>query len=89
MILVEITNCNSHIYFRNCSLAFRIAEKNLGISPLLDVSDVVKAYRPDKLSIMTYVSQFYHKFEEGYILSAYSSGIILEKDVNFWNFCQV
>ena len=49
--------------FRNCSLAFRVAAKELGIAPLLDVEDVVKHENPDQRSIMTYLSQFYHKLE--------------------------
>ena len=46
----------------NCNLAFNIAEKFLGIPRLLDASDIVDVKYPDQLSIMTYVSLFYHKF---------------------------
>ena len=44
---------------RNLSLAFRLAEECLGVSPLLEVEDLVTA-RPDKLSVLTYLAQFYH-----------------------------
>ena len=46
----------------NCHLAFSTAEKFLGIPRLLDVSDIVDTKCPDQLSVMTYVSLFYHKF---------------------------
>ena len=37
-----------------------MADECLGISPLLEVEDLVMAPRPDKLSVMTYTAQFYH-----------------------------
>ena len=40
-----------------------MAAKELGIPPLLDVDDVVRHENPDQRSIMTYLSQFYHKLE--------------------------
>lgn len=50
---------------QNCHLAFQTAEQRLGITSLLDVCDVARGARepPDRLSILTYVSQFYHKFQ--------------------------
>ena len=56
--------------FRNCKLAFETADLRLGITPLLDVCDVARDSRrnaraqcgPDRLSILTYVSLFHHKF---------------------------
>lgn len=53
---------------QNCQLAFQTAEQRLGITSLLDVCDVARGARgsrdpPDRLSILTYVSQFYHKFQ--------------------------
>ena len=47
-------------FLRNLSLAFRLADEALGISPLLEVEDLVTMARPDKLSVMTYLAQFYH-----------------------------
>ena len=43
-------------------MAFNLAEEKLGISSLLDVEDVVRPRIPDRFSILTYLSQFYHKF---------------------------
>ena len=50
------------LLLRNCSLAFRLAERELGIPQLLDVDYVVGSESPDQFFIMTYLAQFYHKF---------------------------
>ena len=42
----------------NLALAFRLAEEELGVPALLEVKDVLR--RPDRLSMLTYLSQFYH-----------------------------
>jgi len=47
---------------RNCQLAFSIAEKELDIPSLLDAGDMETSDKLDKRSILTYLSQFYHKF---------------------------
>ncbi|KAM9654132.1 spectrin beta chain, non-erythrocytic 5 [Morphnus guianensis] len=46
---------------KNLNNAFDVAEKELGISKLLDAEDVAVPY-PDERSIMTYVSLYYHYF---------------------------
>ena len=52
---------NFYIIFRNCQLAFDVAEKELNVPALLDAEDVVAYDNPDPLSIMTYVSMLYHR----------------------------
>jgi len=42
---------------------FTIAESELGIPSLLDPADMAECKSPDRLSILTYLSEFYHKFK--------------------------
>lgn len=46
----------------NLELAFSVAEEHLDIPRLLDVEDLTDVARPDERSIMTYVSEFFHRF---------------------------
>jgi len=46
----------------NFSLAFSLAEQLAGISPLLEVEDMVKYTKPDWKCVFTYVQSFYRRF---------------------------
>ncbi|XP_075281439.1 spectrin beta chain, non-erythrocytic 5 isoform X3 [Opisthocomus hoazin] len=59
--LIHYSSLRQDQPIKNLNNAFNVAEKELGISRLLDAEDVAVPY-PDERSIMTYVSLYYHYF---------------------------
>ncbi|XP_071600765.1 spectrin beta chain, non-erythrocytic 5 [Heliangelus exortis] len=59
--LIHYSSLRQDQPIKNLNNAFSVAEKELGISKLLDAEDVAVPY-PDERSIMTYVSLYYHFF---------------------------
>lgn len=61
--LLDFNALNKNNKEENLNLAFDIAEK-LGIPKLLDAKDIVDVQKPDERSIITYVSLYYHYFNQ-------------------------
>ena len=59
--LIDYSRLDPNNHIANLQNAFDVAERDLGIAPLLDAEDV-DVSRPDEKSVITYVASYYHTF---------------------------
>ncbi|XP_072278376.1 F-actin-monooxygenase MICAL2 isoform X2 [Pyxicephalus adspersus] len=60
--LLDFDSLNEDDAVRNNQLAFDIAEKEFGISPMTSAKEMASNEEPDKLSMVLYLSKFYELF---------------------------
>ncbi|XP_063785376.1 F-actin-monooxygenase MICAL3 isoform X16 [Pseudophryne corroboree] len=62
--LIDFDSLDERNVEKNNQLAFDIAERELGISPIMTGKEMASVGDPDKLSTVVYLSQFYEMFKE-------------------------
>lgn len=62
---------------KNNQLAFDIAEKEFGISPIMTGKEMASVGEPDKLSMVMYLTQFYEMFKDTIPSSGKQFGALL------------
>ncbi|XP_023573471.1 F-actin-monooxygenase MICAL3 isoform X5 [Octodon degus] len=62
--LIDFDSLDEQNVEKNNQLAFDIAEKELGISPIMTGRDMASVGEPDKLSMVMYLTQFYEMFKD-------------------------
>nr|XP_033806794.1 F-actin-monooxygenase MICAL3 isoform X12 [Geotrypetes seraphini] len=62
--LIDFESLDEHNIEKNNQLAFDIAEKEFGISPIMTGKEMASVGEPDKLSMVMYLTQFYEMFKD-------------------------
>ncbi|NXE18568.1 MICA3 monooxygenase, partial [Ardeotis kori] len=62
--LIDFDSLDEHNVEKNNQLAFDIAEKEFGISPIMTGKEMAFVGEPDKLSMVMYLTQFYEMFKD-------------------------
>ncbi|XP_076841779.1 protein-methionine sulfoxide oxidase mical3a isoform X9 [Brachyhypopomus gauderio] len=62
--LIDFDSLDERDVEKNNQLAFDVAEKELGISPIMTGKEMSTVLEPDKLSMVMYLSQFYEMFKD-------------------------
>jgi hypothetical protein len=73
MFLRDFDSLDEQSVEKNNQLAFDIAEKELGIPPIMTGKDMASVGEPDKLSMVMYLTQFYEMFKD--LLSSGGKGL--------------
>nr|XP_042705395.1 F-actin-monooxygenase MICAL3 isoform X24 [Chrysemys picta bellii] len=62
--LIDFDSLDERNVEKNNQLAFDIAEKEFGISPIMTGKEMASVGEPDKLSMVMYLTQFYEMFKD-------------------------